>query len=140
MSTIVCRGLSFGYDGPEQSVFTNLDLVIDTGWRSALVGRNGRGKTTLLRLIHGELAPDRGSIERAVVTRSFPTMPSDPAVSAFEAAKDAAGPFQYAERRSWREECTSTARSIRASWLILMSAYRPPILSGRPDSSSCRCS
>ena len=51
MSTIVCRGLSFGYDGSERNVFTNLDLVIDTGWRSALAGRNGRGKTTLLRLI-----------------------------------------------------------------------------------------
>ena len=99
MSTIVCRGLSFGYDGSEQSVFTNLDLVIDTGWRSALVGRNGRGKTTLFRLIHGELAPDRGSIERAVDTRRFPSMPSDPAVSAFEAAKDAAGPF-----RRWEAE------------------------------------
>ena len=99
MSTIVCRGLSFGFDGSEQNLFNNLDLVIDTGWRSALVGRNGRGKTTLLRLIHGELAPDRGSVERAVVTRRFPIMPSDPAVSAFEAAKDAAGPF-----RRWEAE------------------------------------
>jgi ABC-type transport system involved in cytochrome bd biosynthesis fused ATPase/permease subunit len=38
MSTIVCRQLSFGYAGSEQNIFTNLDLVIDTGWRSALVG------------------------------------------------------------------------------------------------------
>ena len=83
MSTIVCRGLSFGYDGSDRNVFTSLDLVIDTGRRSALVGRNGRGKTTLLRLIHGELTPDRGSIERAVVTRRFPCIPSSPAVSAF---------------------------------------------------------
>ena len=99
MSTIVCRGLSFGYDGSEKNVFTGLDLVIDTGRRSALVGRNGRGKTTLLRLIHGELTPDRGSIERAVGTRRFPCMPSSPASSAFEAAKDAAGPF-----RRWEAE------------------------------------
>lgn len=99
MSTIVCRGLSFGYDSSERNVFTSLDLVIDTGWRSALVGRNGRGKTTLLRLIHGELAPDRGSIERTVNTRRFPCVPSNPALSAFEAAKDAAGPF-----RRWEAE------------------------------------
>ena len=99
MSTIVCRELSFGYDGSERNVFAGLNLVIDTGRRSALVGRNGRGKTTLLRLIHGELTPDRGSIERAVVTRRFPCMPSSPSVSAFEAAKDAAGPF-----RRWETE------------------------------------
>ena len=99
MSTIVCRELSFGYDGSERNVFNRLDLVIDTGWRSALVGRNGRGKTTLLRLIHGELAPDRGTIERAVVTRCFPCLPSSPAVSGFDAAKDAAGPF-----RRWEAE------------------------------------
>ena len=67
MSTIVCRGLSFGYDGSQRNVFTNLDLVIDTGWRSALVGRNDRGKTTLLRLIHGALTPDRGTIEHVRV-------------------------------------------------------------------------
>ena len=99
MSTIVCRGLSFGYDGSEKSVFTDLDLVIDTGRRSALVGRNGQGKTTLLRLLHGELTPHRGSVDRAVATRRFPCMPSSPADSAFEAAKDAAGPF-----RRWEAE------------------------------------
>ena len=99
MSTIVCRRLSFGYDGSERNVFTNLDLVIDTGRRSALVGRNGRGKTTLLRLLHGELTPDRGSIERTVATRRFPCVPSSPANSAFEVAKDAAGPF-----RRWEAE------------------------------------
>ena len=99
MSTIVCRGLSFGYDGSEKNVFTDLDLVIDTGRRSALVGRNGRGKTTLLRLLHGELTPHRGSVDRAVATRRFPCMPSSPANSAFEAAKDGAGPF-----RRWEAE------------------------------------
>jgi ATPase subunit of ABC transporter with duplicated ATPase domains len=31
--------------------------VTDTRWRAALVGRNGRGKTTLLHLIHGMLTP-----------------------------------------------------------------------------------
>ena len=101
MSTIVCRGLSFGYDGSEKNVFADLDLVINTGRRSALVGRNGRGKTTLLRLLHGELTPDRGTIERAVVTRRFPCIPSSPTDSAFEAAKDAAGPF-----RRWEAEMT----------------------------------
>ena len=102
MANILCRKVSFGYDGTERNVFTDLDLVIDTGWRTALTGRNGRGKTTLLRLIHGELAPDRGGIERPVDVQRFPVPVTDPAISAFDAAKDAAGPFRQWEREMAR--------------------------------------
>lgn len=102
MANILCRKVSFGYDGTERNVFTDLDLVIDTGWRTALTGRNGRGKTTLLRLIQGELAPDRGSIERPVDVQRFPVSIADPANSAFDAAKDAAGPFRRWEREMAR--------------------------------------
>ncbi len=98
MPNILCRKVSFGYDGTERNVFTNLDLVIDTGSRTALTGRNGRGKTTLLRLIHDELAPDRGHIECPVATRRFPVAVADATIPAFEVAKDAAGPFRRWER------------------------------------------
>ena len=50
----VCRQVSFTYETASEAVFVELDLLIDTGWRCALVGRNGRGKTTLLRLLHGD--------------------------------------------------------------------------------------
>ena len=102
MANILCRKVSFGYDGTERNVFTDLDLVIDTGWRTALTGRNGRGKTTLLRLIEGELAPDRGRIERPVGVQRFPVPVADPTVSACDAAKDAAGPFRRWEREMAR--------------------------------------
>ena len=99
MATIVCRRVSFGYDGTERNIFTDLDLLIDTGWRSALAGRNGRGKTTLLHLVHGELSPDRGRIEVPVATRRFPLAVAEPTLRAFDAAKDAAGPY-----RRWEAE------------------------------------
>jgi len=104
MANILCRKVSFGYDGTERNVFTDLDLVIDTGWRTALTGRNGRGKTTLLRLIQGELAPDRGSIERSIDVQRFPVTVTvtDPDLSTFDAAKDAAGPFRHWEREMAR--------------------------------------
>ena len=102
MANILCRKVSFGYDGTERNVFTDLNLVIDTGWRTALTGHNGRGKTTLLRLIQGELAPDRGHIERPVEVQRFPVSVADPTVPAFEAAKDAAGPFRRWEREMAR--------------------------------------
>ena len=99
MSTIICRRLSFGYPGSEDNVFQDLDLVIDTDWRCALVGRNGRGKTTLLRLIHGELVPDRGSLERGQPTAYFPRPVEDPDLPVRDVVKDASGPF-----RRWETE------------------------------------
>ncbi|MDR1037672.1 MAG: ATP-binding cassette domain-containing protein [Deltaproteobacteria bacterium] len=60
MAQIVLDGVSFGYDGGED-IFSNLDLVLDTGWKLGLVGRNGRGKTTLLKILAGELVP-RGRV------------------------------------------------------------------------------
>lgn len=98
MSNLICRALSFAYDGAESETFEDLDLVIDTGWRSALVGANGRGKTTLLRLLAGELEPDRGEIERSVQCLLFST-DSPSGLTAFEAAKDVSGPF-----RAWEQE------------------------------------
>ena len=55
MSIIKIEGLSFAYPGSADNVFENLNLQLDSDWRLGFVGRNGRGKTTLLRLLMGEL-------------------------------------------------------------------------------------
>ena len=49
MSLIQVKNLTFTYDGSYEPVFENASFQIDTGWRLGLIGRNGRGKTTLLR-------------------------------------------------------------------------------------------
>ncbi|MDR2404955.1 MAG: ATP-binding cassette domain-containing protein [Deltaproteobacteria bacterium] len=54
MSTIIIKDLSFNYPGGDP-LFSSLSLNIDTSWKLGLVGRNGRGKTTLLRLLEGTL-------------------------------------------------------------------------------------
>ena len=61
MAQITITNLFFTYEGDYTPVFEGLDLQWDTGWKLGLVGRNGRGKTTLLRLLAGELE-GRGTI------------------------------------------------------------------------------
>ena len=71
MAQISISHLTFGYDGSAQNVFEDLSLTLDTSWRLGVVGRNGRGKTTLLRLLRGELA-GQGQITAPVDLDYFP--------------------------------------------------------------------
>ena len=52
-------GKSFG----EKRVFAGADFTIEKGDKIALVGRNGEGKTTLARILIGELEPSEGSVK-----------------------------------------------------------------------------
>lgn len=96
MTNIILRKLSFSYPGHD--VFADLDLLIDTRWRTGLVGRNGRGKTTLLRLLNEQLLPVSGTIEQCPPTYYFPFLPANPEHTAFDVIKDAAGPYRSLER------------------------------------------
>ncbi len=57
------EGVSFGYD-PEEPLIDNLSFLIGKGDRIAVIGKNGKGKTTLLNLLAGEFNPDAGEIRR----------------------------------------------------------------------------
>lgn len=62
MALIEISGLTFGYEGSFETVFENLNLRLDSAWRLGLVGRNGRGKSTLAALLSGRLRPQRGQV------------------------------------------------------------------------------
>ncbi len=53
------RGLSKSFGS--NRLFSHVDIDIKRGERVALIGNNGTGKTTILKLINGLLTPDRGS-------------------------------------------------------------------------------
>lgn len=48
-----------------RTLFSGLDLVLTPGAKLGLVGANGSGKTSLLRVLAGELSPDKGTIRHA---------------------------------------------------------------------------
>ena len=69
--------LSFG----GRPVLAGVDLVAAAGDRVAVVGENGRGKTTLLRVLAGDLPADRGEVQRVgsigVADQQLPLAPTD---------------------------------------------------------------
>ncbi len=71
MAIIQIEDLTFSYDGSYDAVFENLNLSLDSEWRLGIVGRNGRGKTTLLKLLMGDY-PYRGRISSSLSFRYFP--------------------------------------------------------------------
>ncbi len=57
---IETRGLTHGYSG--RRLVDGLDLTLFRGDKVGIIGPNGRGKTTLLRLLLGEIEPDEGEV------------------------------------------------------------------------------
>lgn len=61
MALIRLRDICLAF-GPE-ALLDHADLVVDAGDRIAVLGRNGQGKSTLLKVISGDLTPDSGQLE-----------------------------------------------------------------------------
>lgn len=71
MSLINVNNLTFGYEGSINNVFENVSFNIDTDWKLGLIGRNGKGKTTFLKLLLGEYEY-KGTISKNVEFDYFP--------------------------------------------------------------------
>ena len=56
---LTVEGLSKSFDG--HTLFENLDFQVKRGERVAIIGNNGTGKTTILKIINGLLEPDAGT-------------------------------------------------------------------------------
>ncbi|MFH0799117.1 MAG: ATP-binding cassette domain-containing protein, partial [Pseudomonadota bacterium] len=54
-------GLKFGYE-PSNIIIDKLDMTIHSDDRIAIIGKNGKGKSTLMRLLAGELEPLEGAV------------------------------------------------------------------------------
>lgn len=70
MSNISIKNLTFAYPG-QAVLFDNANFELDTSWRLGLLGRNGRGKTTLFKLLQNKLSYT-GTINVSVPLAYFP--------------------------------------------------------------------
>ena len=71
MSMIRAENLTFAYPASYDNIFEDVNFQIDTDWKLGLIGRNGRGKTTLLRLLLGGYEY-QGRIQASVRFDYFP--------------------------------------------------------------------
>ena len=67
MAFVSLRGIKLGFGGP--NLLDDLDLQINPGERLCLLGRNGEGKSTLMKMIAGMINADEGAIEFQQGTR-----------------------------------------------------------------------
>lgn len=78
MSQISVNQLTFYYEGSSDNIFEDVSFQIDTDWKLGFIARNGRGKTTFLRLLMGK-EEYRGSISTTEIFDYFPFPVDNPA-------------------------------------------------------------
>jgi ABC transport system ATP-binding/permease protein len=92
MSILSASDLTFGFAHPP--LLQGVNFNVQRGERVGLLGRNGTGKSTLLRLVAGELKPEAGSIVFAVGTKTAylpQDVPSELGGTVFERVADGLG-------------------------------------------------
>ena len=87
MSLIQIKSLTFSYPDSPEPVFSDFSLRLDTNWKLGVVGRNGRGKTTLFGLLCGKLQ-GRGEISADVPFVCFPCEIGDFSKPFYEIAEE----------------------------------------------------
>ena len=71
MSLIDIVQLTFGYEGSYDTIFEQVSFQIDTNWKTGLIARNGKGKTTFLKLLQNQFE-FFGVIRKSIEVDYFP--------------------------------------------------------------------
>ncbi len=101
MSLISVNNLTFYYETNYENIFENTSFDIDTDWKLGFIGRNGRGKTTFLKLLMGKYKYT-GTITSSVEFDYFP-FEVNSEKSTLEVVKNIIAPF--AEWEAEMNEC-----------------------------------
>jgi ABC transport system ATP-binding/permease protein len=127
MPLINCKSLSLAFG--DVALLDHVELAIDRRERLALIGRNGAGKSSLLRILMGENAADDGEVvrEKGVRLANVPQEPAFAAGDTIEAAVYAGAVHTDEHEEDW----VAQARAVEIiSRLNLDGAQRVDTLSG----------
>ncbi|MCA2997015.1 MAG: ATP-binding cassette domain-containing protein [Rhodocyclaceae bacterium] len=86
MPLIHCKSLSLAFG--DVALLDHIEFAIDRRERIALIGRNGAGKSSLIRILAGEIVPDDGEVVREKGVR-FANVPQEPAFADGVSIEDA---------------------------------------------------
>lgn len=116
MAEINVTDLTFGYEGSIDNTFEHVSFALDTDWKLGFIGRNGKGKTTFLRLLMGDYEYT-GSIR---TNMHFDYFPYPIAEGDLDRTADELMETWKPAVETWRVLCEMPALSIDAELL-----YRP---------------
>lgn len=116
MSCIIFSSVSFHYDSPYYQVFEDVNLRIDLNWRTGLIGRNGCGKTTLLKLLTGSLLPTKGNVIKNCTFFYFPYNNIRANLKTLDLIKDSIAPY-----RKWELEMETSLKNGDEKSLVIYS-------------------
>lgn len=106
MSLITITELTIGFRGP--TLLDSVDCRIELGQRIGLLGRNGTGKTTFMRILSGEIEPDSGQVQLAPRTR-ISLLPQD-------VPRDVDGTVSEVVARGWTPKADGGHADAAADW------------------------
>src|SRR3954465_13408961 len=93
MALLAMQDVSIAFGGPP--ILDRANLAIERGERVCLLGRNGAGKSTIMKLLDATMLPDSGAVVRqtgVTVTRLEQEVPDDVEGSTFDVVAAGHGP------------------------------------------------
>lgn len=114
MSLINIQNLTFSYDGSYDNLFEQVSFQMDTNWKLGFTGRNGRGKTTFLKLLLGSYEYS-GSISSSVSFEYFPFDVTDKTKNTIDIVDSICNDYPY-----WKLVCELNLLDVSEDVL-----YRP---------------
>ncbi len=121
---IKCHDISFGYPTSPEPLFKHLSLHLSPGW-TGVAGANGTGKTTLLKLLTGELKPDEGNLEKPPQGLLYCPQRTDHMPADFEEFM-----YDFEERASFLKSCLQLEYDWLERWSTLSHGERKRVQLG----------
>ncbi len=137
MALLSMRQVQIAFGGPP--ILDSINLQVERGERLCLVGRNGEGKSTLMKLICGEIRPDRGEIaleRQARIARLDQDVPDDITGTVLDVARaglHAGDPEHLAESAITRLQLDPQADFSQLSGGLKRRALLARALASEPD-------